>query len=401
MKGSIRAEQPRQFYVGIGAMLVLVFTLMICLLVFFILQVNTNKSSSAAQRALAEDVQTIEQEVVDLQSNATAHDASNQAAQQHAQMQIDQLRSEVVELQMASANVTVLQSGTYIWTFGSSYTSSDPSISCTWFITGWQIANAGINYVVGDLISISVAGIFNPQIFASPVFRVDTVDGNGAVLTFDTLTVGCATGSYGVTQGPFNMLTLRGSGLTMEFFSSTPVAPLNNAYYNFPTPMSQNCAALQEATYQLKSLTIESVEFTILELNPPPFPVQLDSVSGGINNFAMAAYAFEPDILQLRTLGSYPYVFPLTTYNKAAFSFTDSTNCLAGNTCYYEPWRQPNQQAQTGIIFQEISHFGLTTPYDIHDEWIATYWHSVSGLLNFQGANFTLNYPMMLVLPSL
>lgn len=398
----IRAEQPRQFYVGIGAILVLVFTLMICLLVFFILQVNTNKSSSAAQRALAEDVQTIEQEVVELQSNATAHDASNQAAQQHAQMQIDQLRSELVEIQMASANVTMLQTGTYIWTFGSQAVSSDPSLVCNWFITGWQIVNAGINYVVGDLISISVSNPINVQIYASPVFRVDSVDGNGAVLTFDTLTVGCANAQYMSTQGPFSTLTVRGSGLTMEFFSSTNIAPLNNAYYNFPTPMSQNCAALQEATYQLKSLTIESVEFIILELNPPPFPVQLDSISGSIVNFAMAAYAYEPSILQLRPLSSYGYVFPLTTYNRNALSFTDNANCLASNACFYEPWRLTSQEAQTGVKFQQNVHVGSgDIDYFVYDEWIAAYWNSVSGVLNFQGANFTLNYPMMLVLPSL
>lgn len=371
--------------------IIIMLLLLIGSIIFLILQVLYNNSASDTRARLIAELDALETNV----SASGQQSNTNAQSIQQSQTEISILRSQLVELEMSAANTTTLQVGTFVWSFGTGI----PAFTCSIFWDDWQFTTPGTGYNVNDLIVLPSFTIV--EITASPVFQVTSVGANGTVLTFNVLTVGCADNNYGAPQGPFVTLSPTGTGVTVTATSTTIVVPPNNAYYNFPTPMGGVIAPLQQSQYRLKSMQIESAQFIILELDPPAIPIEFIAAAGGFK-IGMIAYAWDLDILAIRATASLGSIYPLTAHNRNALALTDTTNCFASSYCYFEAYDSPFEDTKNAVRYVQQLRVGPSIQYDKYVDYIQWFWDSTDGAFNYLGNNakFTLNYPLMLVLPS-
>lgn len=318
----------------------------------------------------------------------------------HLQMENTLLQNQVVELMMSSANETIIQEGRFVWAMGGTRDRYPGDVCNDLVVTGFAINTAGTGYRVGDL--VFVTNIDTPstiQFYDNPVLKITAVGGSGEVVSFDVLTPGCLAANP-MTNNSISTMTIVGSGLTVKRYAG-PYPPIDpNTYYVFQTPQANLVAPLQYANYSLRQVTIESVAYTVLYIYPPEFPIIPES-SGASNALDMILYEFDPLIPALQALGSYYYVFPLTQKNYNAISLVDDTNCLATSVdCWLDTYGGSSRDSPTA--------FALVNTRDGFDDQIANHYiqfHFTStGYTHDYVANnavLTLNYPFMLVLPSL
>jgi hypothetical protein len=338
----------------------------------------------------------IAREIADVEQNVTAQQIDNSAdaaANQVLQMEIIQLRSEIVEVGMHTANVTQIASGTFIWAF-SSGPASIVSESCDYIWGVWQLDNAGTGYVIGELIVLPTSSVVS-----SPVFQVTSVvNGTGAIVSFDVLTVGCTDTLYLTPQGPFGTLSTNGVGFTVNVSSSTVTLPANNAYYDFPTPPKGNSAAIQRSAYRLLDVIINSEHFNVLELDPPPVPASF--ISGTSILLKTVMFEFEPRVEILGSLQySPPYYEPLTQTNVNALSMI---NC-APTQCFTVADFPNVLRIRNAIGYKQTLQFDPSPEFVKVHNWLQFVWTSEDLTFNYLGGTvqFTLNRPLLLVLPAI
>lgn len=326
----------------------------------------------------------------DLQGNLT-----------HLQMENSLLQSQLVEISMHTSNETILQEGTFVWSVGGTRNRYPGAPCYNLAVTGFALDSPGSGYRVGDLVTVEnvVSGPSTYLFYENPVLKVTSIGGLGDVQSFDMLTPGCLLAS---STGNETMPTISivGTGFTVKRYVG-PYPPINtNTYFVFQTPQNDPVAPLQYANYSLRQVTIESVAYTVLYLYPPEFPIVLSSSSISLA-LTVALYEFEPLIPELQALGAYYYVLPLTKKNYNAISLPDDTNCLATNpNCWLDTYGGSSRDSPQA--------FSLLNSRDGFDLQVANhyfYWHFTSTAYTHDyvanNAVLTLNYPFMLVLPSL
>lgn len=319
----------------------------------------------------------------------------------HRDMQIAMLRSEWVEIMMHLANETVLGNGTFVWALSAD--TDQPAGICTSAPTGYTQVGAGTGYRVGDLITLP-HNYLTVTFARSPIFRVDSVGLAGDVLTFTTLSRGC--NGFGPLSTAIPGISIVGTGFSVTMNSNFGL--VTDPYYAFPSPPNQLVAPLQVSTWTLKQVTIESVAFNVLVLDPPAVPM----VSGyeGIGNVVtseflhVTTFGWQPEVTAVTSLGRSGYVFPFTQKNMAAVSLVDDSSCwslpFAGD-CFMDA----DQNDYGGYLnsagfetFQTGNNLQMRSSYAF---WYfnSYYTHPHDFLANH--ANFTLTSPLMWVLPAL
>jgi hypothetical protein len=326
------------------------------------------------------------------------------------------LQSQVVEIMMHAANTTVLQEGTFIWS-ASEFPYRSVAAQCYGTeVPGYVIVNAGTNYRVGDLITGLNYDSFlslTYRYYEHFVLRVDAVGTSGEVTSFTVLTPGCF--ALATANTTIQTRSVVGTGFTVQRYAGPYVVPNANTYYAYSTPPQGLVAPLQLGNYSLKQLTIDSVPFTVLELSAPEFPIVTSFDFLGptyMRVLHMAMYHFDPPVLPLQDLGAfltnydypynYPFTFPLTQRNRNAFSLIDDTMCVVTqpNVC----WQDSNGDSSklTPDAFK-LSTVFWGTDLQLAHPFFDFYFTSDDYTYQYvaEHAVFTLNYPLMLVLPSL
>jgi hypothetical protein len=225
----------------------------------------------------------------------------------------------------------------------------------------------------------------------------------GEVLSFDVLTPGCLSSDPSpFAADVFITLSVQGTGLTV--LRNLPPHPLIsvNDYHLFLTPPRNPVAPLQQANYSLRKIMIESVEYVILYLFPPEFPIVTRQFPPGrpANVLDVVLFQFEPPVPEVQALGTSYYIFPLTRKNVGAINLTDDTNCYNTNTnCWLDAIGYNSIFAPNAVLFD---HRKLGTSGQISNSYVQ--WHFASPLYAYDYANnnavLTLNYPLMFVLPT-
>jgi hypothetical protein len=316
-------------------------------------------------------------------------------------VQITQLQSQLVEIMMESGNATLLQNGTFLWGVSISQDNVFPFATCNTgqSASGFTMVSAGTGYRVGDLITLIAEDPDYALWFWTelPVLRVDTVDGSGAVLTFTTLTGGC----FGYESAPgttMDTLSVVGSGFTVQI-SGLYAPSVFNTYYDYPTPPTDLGAGLQYAQYSLYQVEIHGVFFTVLYLEPPPLTMHFAPYGYwthvAVTTLEFNLYNFQPPVAELTTLGSASYIFPLTQKNVGAINFQDDYNCWATGDCYLDLDFLGQDKLKAIQFHTYLQQFGVK-----QHSWIRFRINPPVEVPILNGA-FTLNYPFMLVLPSL
>lgn len=318
-----------------------------------------------------------------------------------ANLQITQLHSQLVEIMMEAGNATLLQNGTFIWSTSINQDNLLPFATCFTgqSATGFTAVSAGSGYRVGDLITL-IAEDPNTALWywaELPVIQVDSVDGTGAVLTFTTLTGGC----FVFESAPgtvMDTLSVVGSGFTVQLAGLyTPT--VFNQYYNYPTPPTDLGSALQYANYSVYQVEIHGVFFTVLYLDPPALPMLMNTY-GFWTNIAVTTlefnlYNFQPPVAELVSLGTANYIFPLTQKNVDAINLQDDYNCWATKDCYLNLDFITTDKLKAVQFHTFLQEFGVKK-----HSWIRFRINPAVEVPIINGV-FTLNYPFMLVLPSL
>lgn len=336
---------------------------------------------------------------------ALAREASFNNSQ--SQLQIGELQTQVVELSMAQGNETLLYNGTFNWAISRSSAgfTPNPFDECIYGSTASSliIVNQGSGYRVGDLITPETSGA-NPlaaQFYMQPVLRVTQVDGLGAVLAFDTLHTGCL--SPGVTTDTYQTICVVGTGVTVQI--SGGAVPLPSTYYDYPSPPRVLASPLHVARYEVRSLQLESATWTILYLFPPEAPMAIYAPPPftTINHIRISAYETYFNVPELVASTSYDngiQVTGLTQHNYEALNFTDSTNCVVSSTCVEDAVGQLYLYYPHAI--QLLTRVQSAFPFTVarSESFISFSYVSLDPLQDFavNGATFTLNRPLMLVL---
>lgn len=317
-------------------------------------------------------------------------------------MQISMLQSEMVEILMHVANETGVSNGTFVWSFSSG--TDYPADSCSGAPLSYTMQSAGTGYRVGDLITLPHAYL-TVTYQVSPIFRVDSVGGAGEVVNFTTLSRGCNAGGPQGTAVPGNSIVGTGFTVTRDTANSVGVT---DDFYLFPTPPKNLVAPLQVGRYSLKELTISSVTFTVLVIEPPEFPM----VSGydGIGSVVSAPYlkvtqfGWTPDPPILLSLSSGFWLVPFTRKNLAAMSLVDDTGCWTGAQTSVQCFIDAEDDSTP--YYYNSGEFG--SDYEGSQSQIpAVFFTWFFNTLNWNWdllanhANFTLTNSLMLVLPSL
>jgi hypothetical protein len=299
----------------------------------------------------------------------------------------------------------IVQTGTFTWAMaGTSATISQTCGGSRGVWLDWSIAAAGTGYTVGTL--IVVRDDDNTDIQFNPVLRITAVNVNtGAVTAFQTLTVGCANAVYATQRGPFNTFaggTTPGSGLTVRSSGSTATLPANNAYYAYPTPPNNLLAPLQESAYRLKHIHIGTdLVLTVLELDPPPVPMQ--SIGGTSHQYLLVtAYQFQPPVKEYNNLAYLLEERTLAVRNAEAISLTDNTGCAASGQCFTTGNVGGSQASRNVVGFAQIRNTSpVGSEWHIH-EYIELNYASVGATFNFGASDvqFTLIRPLQLYLPT-
>jgi hypothetical protein len=268
-------------------------------------------------------------------------------------------------------------------------------------VTGFAISASGSGYRVGDLVTVKNQDTpITLQFYENPVLKVTSVGLTGDVQAFDVLTPGCLAANP-LTNNSISTLSIAGTGLTVKRYAG-PYPPIDiDTYYVFQTPQNGPVAPLQYANYSLRQVVIESVAYTVLYLYPPEFPMAATTFSGATDVLDMILYEFDPLIPELQALGSYYFYLPLTRKNYNAISLVDDTNCLATSPdCWLDAFGGSSRDTPNAF---QIYTDRQGTNTQISNHFIA--WHFTStGWAHDYAANnavLTLNYPFMLVLPSL
>jgi hypothetical protein len=322
---------------------------------------------------------------------------------QQSNLQIDMLRSDLVEIMVEAGNATLLQNGTFIWGVSRSQDNLFPFATCTTgqSAPGFNLVSAGTGYRVGDLVTLHLddpLGVVY-QWIEHPVIQVNSVDSlTGAILTFTTLSGGCA--NFGVDTAPsMDSLSVVGTGATFQVSGPYYAPSVFNEYYDYPTPPADLSTALQYANYQLYQVLIHGVAFTTLHLEPPALSMQLGFYGSKLflNALHINMYEFQPPVENLASLGTADYVFPLTQRNVDAIDFQDRSNCWyrATNNCYLNL----DLTRKNNLIAMQFKTYAQQFGIKLHS-WIRFRINSFEEE-PFLDANMTLHYPFMLVLPSL
>lgn len=353
---------------------------------------------------LQENVTRLEMESSSLQENVTLLEMESALLQEnvtHLEMESLLLQNQIVEISMNLANETILQEGTFIWSVGGIRDRQPGEVcsSSSFVVTGFAIDAPGTGYRVGDLVTVLRQDVPTTLLFFSnPVLKVTGVGLGGEVQAFDVLTPGCLS-SNPLSNNSIPSISIVGSGLMVKRYAG-PYPPITDSYYEFQTPQAVPVAPLQYANYSLRQVTIESVAYTVIYLYPPEFPITLQ-FSSPSEALTFALYEFAPLIPELQALGSYAYIFPLTNKNYNAISLPDNINCLATNTNCWLDSRGVSSRRYPNAFSLLNFRYGLDLQISNH----FFYWHFTStGYTHDYVANnavFTLNYPLMLVLPSL
>lgn len=320
----------------------------------------------------------------------------------HLQMEYSMTQSKMVEILMSSsANETIIQEGTFVWSIGGrSY--SYPGGGCSDVVpTGFAIDVAGTGYRIDDLITVSSLS-FSGFFYNSPVLKVVSVGSLGEVLSFNTLTPGCLS-SNPFGNSSFITLSVLGIGFTVKLYAP-PYPPINiNTYPVFQTPQDDPVAPLQYANYSLRRITIESVEYTLLYLSPPEFPIITQPFYPTLTTLALtvALYEFEPAVPALQVLGYYGYIFPLTKKNLGAINLTEDGNCFNTNPdCWLDVSGDTSRVYPNAVRFY---HNIGGANQQISNAYILWHFNSNAAFYDYmlQNAVLQLNYPLVFVLPSL
>lgn len=332
-------------------------------------------------------------------------DTNLTAALAAANMHIDMLNSQIVEIMMNDAtNVTLLRNGTFIWGVSLIQDPAPPFATCNALtVSGFTIAAAGTGYRVGDLITVNLDDVAQTYLWDQhPVLRVDTVGGSGEVLTFTVLTPGC----FEYDNGPnsvMDTLSVVGSGFTVQTVGPTYTPTVGNGYYDYPTPPPALCTALQTSQYSVYQLTIGPSAFTLLHLNTPPIPMTFQRYGStffgaGVTTLQIYMYEFEPREDDIVAMGTKDYIFPLTQKNFNAISFPSTDDCFALGQCIV------NVNFFTEDTLRALEFYTQFADPPVRNEtWIRT---RITPLFEIPGfdvtsAVFSLKEPWVLVLPAL
>lgn len=341
-------------------------------------------------------------------TNALARDAIINNS--HLQMDIWTLRSQVVELMQG--NETLIRNGTVTWAIAQEAIPGDgdwilAGETCGEFLTvgGWQMVNGGTGYRVGDLIAGYVFGNSYPTPGASfnkaPVLRVTQVDGlTGAVLAFDTLTTGCGNVLFQSLTDTYSTLSPVGSGFTMQIIGGQ--VPIGPTFRNYPTPPGFLSDGLQEARYELRNVQLGAANFLLLYLFPPDLPLRAvvrQPADNQVLNLLIEVYGFDPDVPELTNPivfdAGFP-VWPLTPHNAGALNLTDDSNCVALAVCKENAF----SYAPLNSLTNALSMSGYRAADNSLRNALLFYYHTSDVNFDFvtHQAQFTLNYPLMIVL---
>lgn len=318
-------------------------------------------------------------------------------------MQTQMLQSQLVELMMDAANITILQQGTFIWAL-SDINGNPPANGCfSSVVPGYVLVTAGTNYRVGDLITgknTDAVGSYNYQ--EHLVLRVDTVGLLGEVTSFTVLTPGCFISGAGNTT--IETRSAVGSGVTLKRYAGPYSGPVEDVYYTYPTPPSKLVSPLQRGNYTIKELTIHSVPFIIAEISPPEFPMaaSFDYNPYPIGGLRLTMYQFDPPSDVVQTVANYDYIFPLTQRNYNAISLVDDSPCfnVQPDVCWLSAYPYVSAKLYPSAVGFEHANHGTNSQFDY--PYIFSSFNSANHVHQYVAENavFTLNYPLMLVLPS-
>lgn len=333
-----------------------------------------------------------------------ATDANLSAALAAANMHIDMLNSQIVEIMMHDAtNVTLLRNGTFIWGVSLRQDPAPPFATCNYLtVSGFIIVGAGTGYRAGDLITVNLDDAVQTYFWDQhAVLRVDTVGGSGEVLTFTVLTPGCIQFDNG-PNSVMDTLSVVGTGFTVQTVGPTYVPTVGNGYYDYPTPPPALCTALQTSQYSVYELVIGPSAFTLLYLETPPVPMTFQRYGStyfgaGVTTLQMYMYGFTPREDDIVSLGTKDYIFPLTQKNFNAISLLGSNNCFALGQCIV------NVNFFTEDTLRAMEFFTqFASPPVRNQTWIRTRITPLEeGGFDGTQAVFSLKEPWMLVLPAL
>lgn len=317
-------------------------------------------------------------------------------------MQISLLQSQIVEILMNVANETTVGSGTFVWAL-SRDTSVPGGLCSAGAPSSYTMQSAGTGYRVNDLITLPLSYL-TVTYGQSPVFQVNTVGGAGEVLTFTTLSRGCNAGGPQGTAVPGISIVGTGFTVTRDNANQGGGGGLPDAYYNYPAPPTGLVSPVQQSTYTLKQVTIESATFNVLVLEGPQFPMV--TVSASVSHFLhVVLFAFSPEIPALESMGNNGYVFPFTSKNMAAISLTDDASCFSvaypsAGGCFMDAG-QDNVPGYLNSAEFVTNLWGNNL--QLHSIFTHWFFNSFNDAQDYAAnhANFTLNAPLMWVLPAL
>ena len=314
-------------------------------------------------------------------------------------------QNQIVEILMGSANETIIQEGTFIWSIGgTSYRNIGGFCNFpSEVVTGFVVDSPGNGYRVGDLVTLDTGTLI--QFYENAVLKVTAVGLLGEVLAFDVLTPGCVGyNPFPLSNSSFNSLSVVGSGFTAKRYAG-PYPPINQStYYIFYTPQNNPVAPLQYANYSLRKIAFKSMEYIVLYLSSPEFPIVTQyfpfDTTPFSNALTVALYEFNPPISELQTLGDSNYYFPLTRKNLLAINLTDATDCYNSNpNCFLDATGESSISSPDAISFVYVSRGSNPASRKAYIRW-----HFNSGFptYDYVNANATLflNYPLMIVFPN-
>jgi hypothetical protein len=324
---------------------------------------------------------------------------------EHLQMENSLLQSQFVEIEMQLGTETILQEGTYIWSIGGQ-ANTNAAQSCFPAVepNGFLVSNPGSGYFVGDLVTVGRLDISPVTYTQNAVLKITSVGLAGEVTGFQLLYRGCLS-SFSPPPGIVNITTLciRGTGFTVTRVPGIPFFDNDGNHYQFPGLAPLPKAPLQYANYSLRSLTIESVTYTILHLFPPEFPIVVVDTFSTSGSFALnvALLEFTPRIPELQ---STRYLLPLTRKNYNALNLTDDDNCYQNNVeCWLDASVSglPRFQQMPRAVRVRYSELGANLQHK--HSWFAWYFVGKTTPNDWvtNNAVLTLNAPLMFVLPTI
>lgn len=319
------------------------------------LNIEVDQLSSLIQNQTAE-IEHLSEMVTDIQEAVQ----NNTIMIAEQQVELDLLRSELVELQSSMANITTLQTGTFMWTISASSNCGQVSPSQIVYYP-WQVWTRGSGYRVNDLVIVTVPIVNAPNMINTPILRITSVNASGSVFGLQTLYPGIQATGVNIPQGPFPTTTLFGTGLTILSSGVSAIGLSNTTRFNYIAPSSLTTFPMQESTYQLREFNINGAIFDVLDLQPPEFPMRfLYHSAATVSSGSVCMYNHQPPIFQLIAPGSADRVAPLTRYNINRVYLRDNTGCASSGICYFSgypttapttiPWK--NAFAYDTIFFQ-------------------------------------------------